>query len=264
MFEAWQLNHLSKLDQLHRKRVIRAVKFGIPFELALGYAKWESVVFKVSPLTLIPRPTTEDLGYLTALILSETKPSAKKFFYLIDVGCGTGFFAATIAFHLKRIGKPIPSILLVDVVEASLKLCKENLSFIDKKHLILADANRLPIKQEILENSVIVTNPPYLDKDQIRANLLWENVKALEADLPLIRKILSYNTVMTVLETNTAWSLTKHKGLVLESPHLYKFFVKYDPKSVIGYLLTSNQHIASTVIFLSKNGKTQPLYLEQV
>lgn len=125
-----------------------------PLQYIIGTVEFYGLVFKVTPSVLIPRPETE---LLVEKIIKEL--SDKEQLNILEIGCGSGNIAISLAYHLKQ-----AQIITTDVSDAALNLAKENsqklgvaerISFI--RHNILTD--------DLLRFSMfdlVVSNPPYV------------------------------------------------------------------------------------------------------
>lgn len=125
-----------------------------PLQYIIGTVEFYGLVFKVTPSVLIPRPETE---LLVENIIKEL--SDKEQLNILEIGCGSGNIAISLAYHLKQ-----AQIITTDISDAALNLAKENsqklgvaerISFI--RHNILTD--------DLLRFSMfdlVVSNPPYV------------------------------------------------------------------------------------------------------
>lgn len=125
-----------------------------PLQYIIGTVEFYGLVFKVTSSVLIPRPETE---LLVENIIKEL--SDKEQLNILEIGCGSGNIAISLAYHLKQ-----AQIITTDVSDAALNLAKENsqklgvaerISFI--RHNILTD--------DLLRFSMfdlVVSNPPYV------------------------------------------------------------------------------------------------------
>lgn len=125
-----------------------------PLQYIIGTVEFYGLVFKVTPSVLIPRPETE---LLVEKIIKEL--SDKEQLNILEIGCGSGNIAISLAYHLKQ-----AQIITTDISDAALNLAKENsqklgvaerISFI--RHNILTD--------DLLRFSMfdlVVSNPPYV------------------------------------------------------------------------------------------------------
>lgn len=125
-----------------------------PLQYIIGTVEFYGLVFKVTSSVLIPRPETE---LLVENIIKEL--SNEEQLNILEIGCGSGNIAISLAYHLKQ-----AQIITTDISDAALNLAKENsqklgvadrISFI--RHNILTD--------DLLKFSMfdlVVSNPPYV------------------------------------------------------------------------------------------------------
>lgn len=153
-----------------RDLVERAVKHE-PVDYLVGHAPFFSMMLKVNPSTLIPRPSTEALvehviqharrtpGFLAPLIA--------------DVGTGTGAIAIAVA---KQI--PDSRVIATDIAEDALALARENAETQGVADRIDFRAGDLlaPLHGERVK--YLLSNPPYIPDDEWDA--VEPNVKDYE------------------------------------------------------------------------------------
>jgi release factor glutamine methyltransferase len=139
-------SHLVSLQ-----KALDRVNAGEPLQYVLGECEFYGRTFKVNSNVLIPRPETEDLTR-TALALLQEVPSPR----LMDVGCGSGCIAITIALE-----RPDADVCATDVSLRALEVARENANILSAK----VDFHRSNILTEPMPVSgldMIVSNPPYI------------------------------------------------------------------------------------------------------
>lgn len=139
----------SLLAQLHR--AIDRISTGEPLQYVLGECDFYGRTFKVNGDVLIPRPETEDLTR-TALGLLQGIRSPR----LMDVGCGSGCIAITMALE-----RPDATVHATDVSLRALEVARENANTLFAK----VDFHRSNVLTEAMPVSnldMIVSNPPYI------------------------------------------------------------------------------------------------------
>ena len=99
----------------YKQLIIRRVKQE-PLAYITGQKEFMSLLFKVNPQVLIPRPETE-LLVETALELAQTN----SFTRIIDVGTGSGCIAVSLAFYL-----PEAEVVGIDISAPALAVAREN------------------------------------------------------------------------------------------------------------------------------------------
>jgi release factor glutamine methyltransferase len=140
----------------YRELIKRRASFE-PLQYIVGTIEFYGLEIKVNPSVLIPRPETE---VLVEYIIKKLSDIGK--LDILEIGCGSGNIAISLAFHLKQ-----AKIITTDISEAALKLAEENSS-------LLGVSDRINfINHNILNDDLdkfpsfdaIVSNPPYVAKD---------------------------------------------------------------------------------------------------
>jgi len=188
--DAFELYNLlnKKVDEeieTKYKKAIEKIANNYPIQYLLGKTNFFGFDFIVNENVLIPRFETEEL-------VDNTISYIEKYFNenikVIDLGTGSGCIGITLK-------KKIPSlnITCVDISEKALLVAKENAK--------LLEADVEFIKSDMLDNikdkySVIISNPPYISKDEEIEDVVKNNEPhlALYADnngLYFYDKILS-------------------------------------------------------------------------
>ncbi|MBB1418700.1 MULTISPECIES: peptide chain release factor N(5)-glutamine methyltransferase [Pseudoalteromonas] len=146
---------------------------GEPVAHITGTREFWSLPLQVNPTTLIPRPDTETLVEYT---LSLPLPVAAK---VLDLGTGTGAIALALASEM-----PLWQITGVDRVADAVALAntnKQRLGFINVDFVQSDWFSQVTAQQFDL----IVSNPPYIEYDDIHLNqgdVRFEPLSALVAD----------------------------------------------------------------------------------
>jgi len=159
--------HDSFLTLLARRR------HGEPIAYITGHREFWSLDLIVTPDVLIPRPETE---HLVEYILEHiTTPDAK----IADLGTGSGAIALALASE-----RPQWTLYATDYSLAALQIAKENQRRLNLKNIIFSQGSwcdALPLE----EFKAIVSNPPYLSKDDPhlhQGDLRFEPKSALIAE----------------------------------------------------------------------------------
>lgn len=154
------LKHAPEMSGDERARfenMLARRESGEPLQYILGDQPFLDWSFKVDARALIPRPETEELC-LKVLELMRGMHAP----YVLDVGTGTGAIAVSVA--LKRSDSRVTA---VDISPDALSLAREN------ARELHADVEF--IQSDLLDGvrgrrfDVIVSNPPYLTKDDMDA-----------------------------------------------------------------------------------------------
>lgn len=158
----------SKAEEFMKLIRLRAKK--MPVKYILGNAEFMGLNFKVSQGVLIPRPDTE---ILVESVINSIK--AKGFNRICDVCCGSGAIGLSIAKYI-----PDSYVYLSDISDTAVEV-----SSVNARQIGVSERTRI-IKSDLLEFAsdlnekfqVIVSNPPYIRKDEIPE--LMEDVKLYE------------------------------------------------------------------------------------
>ncbi len=140
-----------------------------PVQYLIGHVNFYGYQFKVDENVLIPRFETE-------LLVEKTLELIKKYNFhkpkVLDIGTGSGCIAITLK---KEVNCEVTAI---DISEKALNVAKENakLNKVDIKFI-----NKDILNEELIGNyDVIISNPPYLTKDdEVGRELVYEPQNAL-------------------------------------------------------------------------------------
>lgn len=141
-----------------RELVERALK-DEPVDYLVGKAPFFSMLFKVSPAVLIPRPSTETL--VEHVLQHHRRTPGFKSPRIADVGTGSGAIIIALAKQLIRTD-PNASFVATDISEAALAVAKENAvahGVADRIDFRLGDLLE-PLRGERL--TYLCSNPPYI------------------------------------------------------------------------------------------------------
>ena len=156
---------LTLRQQVDYFKAIKKVSNGVPLQHITHMQEFMKMNFYVNEDVLIPRPDTETL--VEEVIKIAKKINAKK---ILDLCTGSGAIAVSLAKYIKE-----GEIIATDISEKALRIAKlnaKNNSVEDKITFIKSD-----LFQEIPKEKydIIVSNPPYIRKDEI--NHLAKEVK---------------------------------------------------------------------------------------
>lgn len=141
------------LDQLHQ--VLERVNSAEPLQYVMGECDFYGRTFKVNRDVLIPRPETEDLTRAALGLLQKVSTPR-----LMDVGCGSGCIAITMALE-----RPDADVYATDISLRALEVARENAELLRAP----VDFQRSNIMSELMPVSdldLIVSNPPYITPDE--------------------------------------------------------------------------------------------------
>ncbi|MBK6914413.1 MAG: peptide chain release factor N(5)-glutamine methyltransferase [Ignavibacteriales bacterium] len=129
----------------------------VPLQYIIGNVEFYGLEFNVDSSVLIPRPETE---LLVEAIIEENKNTNLK---ILDIGTGSGIIAITLAKSMDQ-----PELFAIDISEAALENAKKNAiknCVADRiKFLQLDVRNDLSLSERSFD--IIVSNPPYISKDE--------------------------------------------------------------------------------------------------
>lgn len=135
-------------------------KKGKPLQYILGYWYFIGRKFKVKEGVLIPRDDTEVLVDVAANLLK-----GKKNVKVLDLCSGTGIIAITLASFFKD-----SKLFAADISDVALEVLKENVTLNNVNNVLVKKVNVLEstLKKDFLNVDLIVSNPPYIPKDDIK------------------------------------------------------------------------------------------------
>lgn len=144
-----------------------------PIQYITGEQEFYGLPFVVRPGVLIPRPETEHL--VEAALAAAAKYQAPR---ILDVGCGSGIIAVTLAHHL-----PNAEVTATDLSPVALAISMENAekNGVDDRIRFLRADLMAGLEEEQFD--IIVSNPPYVAL-QDRENLSLE-VREYEPEMAL-------------------------------------------------------------------------------
>jgi release factor glutamine methyltransferase len=176
---------------------------GVPVAYLIGKKGFHGIDLKVNEAVLIPRPETE---LLVDLALEEMKRIHANYpnqtIQILDLGTGSGAIALAIAHECATNKVPINlSILGVDQSSDAIELARENAKALGLNHIVeFLHSNwydAIPDQYQTVFD-VIVSNPPYIQKDDPHlqnGDLRFEPKAALTDDgdgLSCIREIVNH------------------------------------------------------------------------
>ena len=155
-----------------------------PIQYILGYSDFCGLRFKVTPVTLIPRPETSEL---VEWIAGESNGTEN----ILDIGTGSGCIAISLASKLSQ-----AKVSAWDISAEALAVATEN-SKANGCNVAFETVDILAYEPAGEQFDIIVSNPPYIkevEKEQMEANVLdWEPHTALF--VPDNDPLLFYRTI---------------------------------------------------------------------
>ncbi|PCI59364.1 MAG: protein-(glutamine-N5) methyltransferase, release factor-specific [Gammaproteobacteria bacterium] len=178
----WPENSLSAEEFITFQYLLKRRVNGEPIAYIVEEKEFWSLPFKVSPVTLIPRPDTEILVE-QVLSLYADKPDTA--IHCLDLGTGTGAIALALASE-----QPNWQIEAIDYSAEVVALAQENAKRLAVNKIELAQVKIYPSNwfeqvSKKVKFEVIVSNPPYIDKQDkhlSQGDVKFEPKSALVAD----------------------------------------------------------------------------------
>ena len=168
-------NIIPKIDEFLQRRAKRE-----PIQYILGYTEFYGLKIKVESGVLIPRPETELLAEEAIKIISKFEIRISKFKFL-DLCTGSGCLALALA-------KEFPEVKVygADTSEVAIRYAKDNAELNNINNVTFLRGNLFePLKNLVFD--LIVSNPPYIRKDDIKNLQIevkdWEPVEALDGGM---------------------------------------------------------------------------------
>jgi len=134
-----------------------------PVAYILGEREFWSLPFIVNPSVLIPRPETE---FLVEQVLTACRRKSLPDGWILDLCCGSGAIAVVLALELQR------DVVAVDLSGDALAVAQQNC----RRHRV--DDRVALVKADLLtafaagrQFPLLVSNPPYVSRRQIRQGL---------------------------------------------------------------------------------------------
>ncbi len=157
----------SELERAAYRELVERATRHEPVDYLVGQAPFFSMMFRVNPDVLIPRPSTETL--VEHVIQHARRTPGFHRPLIADVGTGSGAIAVALARHV-----PESRVIATDVSEAALELARQNAEAhgvterVELRHGDLLD----PLRG--LRVRYLVSNPPYISDAewaQVQANV---------------------------------------------------------------------------------------------
>ena len=143
--------------------LVRRRAEGAPVAYLVGHKEFYSLRFEVTPDVLIPRPETEYL-VMAALDFAKSARSNSVPLDVIDIGCGSGAVAITVARELTD-----ANVVATDISAPALAVAKRNaealgvadrITFIESD--LLSGVSQLDQGGQLASFDLILSNPPYV------------------------------------------------------------------------------------------------------
>ncbi|AZR74013.1 protein-(glutamine-N5) methyltransferase, release factor-specific [Anoxybacter fermentans] len=150
----------SEIDKYRERVILRSKR--VPVQYIVGHQEFMSLDFKVNKNVLIPRPETEHLVQAVIKFLNEAKFKDP---LIVDVGTGSGAIAISLAHNL-----PEARVIGIDIFPQALEVAKENgkRHRVEKRVKFIKGSFLDPIIKANLHPQVIVSNPPYIKRSDLK------------------------------------------------------------------------------------------------
>ncbi|AAX16713.1 peptide chain release factor N(5)-glutamine methyltransferase [Borrelia hermsii] len=147
---------LTKQEEHKLLSQIKNIKSGTPINYILGTKEFMGIKFYINKHVLIPRADTECL--VEEALIQIKKHNLNR---ILDLCCGSGCIGLTIAYYLKR------KVTLSDISTKALRVSLRNTQRLKLENYIEIQHSDL-LKYIDKEFELIITNPPYLNKDELK------------------------------------------------------------------------------------------------
>jgi release factor glutamine methyltransferase len=133
---------------------------GEPLQYITGHQEFFGLEFEVTADVLIPRPETEIIIEETIRLAREANLDKQ---LIIDVGTGSGCIAITLARELEQ-----SRVIAIDISAAALMVARRNARRhgLENRIAFIASDLLLAFSQSLVAD-FIISNPPYVSKDQL-------------------------------------------------------------------------------------------------
>lgn len=156
----WPEKKLSDEQLLDFIHLLSRRAQGEPIAYITGVKEFWSLSFAVSEATLIPRPDTETLVELVLELYSDDEHLT-----CLDLGTGTGAIALALASEKVKW-----KIEAIDFNIEAVKLAQRNATNLNLSQVVIYQSDWFAAVSENKKFDVIVSNPPYIDGDDVNLN----------------------------------------------------------------------------------------------
>ncbi|MCH4387661.1 peptide chain release factor N(5)-glutamine methyltransferase [Staphylococcus haemolyticus] len=146
---------MSKAEEIKFSLATERMLLGEPIQYIVGFQSFYGYQFQVNEHCLIPRPETEEV---MLHFLENCKSSAT----IADIGTGSGVLAVT----LKKLNKDF-TVYATDIVQETLEVASDNAHYHEVAVTFLKGNALKPFIQNNIKLDGIVSNPPYIDVDEM-------------------------------------------------------------------------------------------------
>lgn len=181
----------KKIWHAFEKDIKKHAETGIPVQHLIGKAPFFGRDFIVNEDVLIPRFDTEVLIEKIIACLEEQEDLSH--FTLVDVGTGSGIIAITL-----KLAFPMINVYATDISEKALEVAKKNARIYETDIEWLQGNFLEPFLNQQLDANLIVSNPPYIDRNDIES--LQDTVKDYDPELALYAENYGLQAYQTIIE----------------------------------------------------------------
>ena len=166
-------NDIEKIREYLKK----IVKDKLPLQYLLNEQEFYGRKFYVNKGVLIPRQDTEILVEKAINIVKDKKIETPK---ILDIGSGSGVIGITMALEIEN-----SKVLGIDVSDVAIEISNKNREILKAKNIKIIKSNLFE-NVSFKEFNMIISNPPYISRDEIDVmsenTLTWEPEEALFAE----------------------------------------------------------------------------------
>ncbi len=166
-------NDIEKIREYLKK----IAKDKLPLQYLLNEQEFYGRKFYVNKGVLIPRQDTEILVEKAINIVKDKKIETPK---ILDIGSGSGVIGITMALEIEN-----SKVLGIDVSDVAIEISNKNREILKAKNIKIVRSNLFE-NVSFKEFDMIISNPPYISRDEIDVmsenTLTWEPEEALFAE----------------------------------------------------------------------------------
>ena len=166
-------NDIEKIREYLKK----IAKDKLPLQYLLNEQEFYGRKFYVNKGVLIPRQDTEILVEKAINIVKDKKIETPK---ILDIGSGSGVIGITMALEIEN-----SKVLGIDVSDVAIEISNKNREILKVKNIKIVKSNLFE-NVSFKEFDMIISNPPYISRDEIDVmsenTLTWEPEEALFAE----------------------------------------------------------------------------------
>lgn len=160
-----------------REYLKKIAKDKLPLQYLLNEQEFYGRKFYVNKGVLIPRQDTEILVEKAINIVKDKKIETPK---ILDIGSGSGVIGITMALEIEN-----SKVLGIDVSDVAIEISNKNREILKAKNIKIVKSNLFE-NVSFKEFDMIISNPPYISRDEIDVmsenTLSWEPEEALFAE----------------------------------------------------------------------------------